>query len=156
MKRFQSVKAGAEGHFTTMSSIARVILKEPATDFSSYDSVCVCALCDPIDYSTPGSSVHGILQARRLEWVAISSSRDPTCVSYVFCISRWILYPPPPGKLLNDSGSLKCLRMIYFGLKEHFGKEELRSWDAVDPLEVCGDRRVSSSQLSRCLVRRSW
>ena len=33
-------------------------------------------LCDPTDCSPPGSSVHGILQARILEWVAISSSRD--------------------------------------------------------------------------------
>ena len=29
-------------------------------------------LCDPMDYNPPGSSVHGILQARILEWVAIS------------------------------------------------------------------------------------
>ena len=45
------------------------------------------ALCDPIDCSPPGSSVHGILQARILESVAISFSRgssqprDQTCVS---------------------------------------------------------------------------
>ena len=32
-------------------------------------------LCDPVDSSPPGSSVHGILQARILEWVAISFSR---------------------------------------------------------------------------------
>ena len=32
-------------------------------------------LCNPMDYSLPGSSVHGILQARILEWVAISFSR---------------------------------------------------------------------------------
>jgi len=32
-------------------------------------------LCDPIDCSPPDSSVHGILQARILEWVAISFSR---------------------------------------------------------------------------------
>ena len=32
-------------------------------------------LCDPKDYSLPGSSVHGILQARVLEWVAMLSSR---------------------------------------------------------------------------------
>ena len=32
-------------------------------------------LCDPMDCSPPGSSLHGILQARILEWVAISSSR---------------------------------------------------------------------------------
>ena len=44
--------------------------------------VCVCVyalscptLCDPIDYSPPGSSVHGILQARILESVAIFYSR---------------------------------------------------------------------------------
>ena len=33
-------------------------------------------LCNPMDYSLPGSSVHGIFQARVLEWVAISFSRD--------------------------------------------------------------------------------
>ena len=32
-------------------------------------------LCDPVDCSPPGSSIHGILQARILEWVAISFSR---------------------------------------------------------------------------------
>ena len=43
--------------------------------------VCVCAckvisvMCDPMDCSLPGSSVHGILQARILEWVAVPSSR---------------------------------------------------------------------------------
>ena len=33
-------------------------------------------LCDPMDCSLPGSSVHGILQARILEWVAFSSPGD--------------------------------------------------------------------------------
>ena len=33
-------------------------------------------LCDPIDYSSSGSSVYGIFQARILKWVAISSSRE--------------------------------------------------------------------------------
>ena len=32
-------------------------------------------LCDSVDHSPPGSSVHGILQARILEWVAISFSK---------------------------------------------------------------------------------
>ena len=55
-------------------------------------------LCDPLDCSLPGSSVHGILQARTLEWVAVPSSRgfsqpgDGTHVSYVYCISRQVLY----------------------------------------------------------------
>ena len=33
------------------------------------------ALCDPMDGRPPGSSVHGVLQARMLEWVAMPSSR---------------------------------------------------------------------------------
>ena len=51
-------------------------------------------LCDPMDYSLPGYSVHGIIQARILEWVTISFSRrsswprDQTCIS---CIGSWIL-----------------------------------------------------------------
>ena len=39
--------------------------------------VCVCSVmsdCDPMDCSLPGSSAYGILQARILEWVAISFS----------------------------------------------------------------------------------
>ena len=34
-------------------------------------------LCDPVDCGPPGSSVHGILQARVLEWVAISKNTFP-------------------------------------------------------------------------------
>ena len=34
-------------------------------------------LCDPMDDSPPGSSVHEIFQARILEWVAISFSKEP-------------------------------------------------------------------------------
>ena len=33
-------------------------------------------LCDPMDYSPPGSSARGILRARILEWIAISSPGD--------------------------------------------------------------------------------
>ena len=55
-------------------------------------------LCNPTDHSLPGSSVHGILQAKILEWVAMSSSRgssqprDRTHVSYISYIGRWVLY----------------------------------------------------------------
>ena len=55
-------------------------------------------LCNPMDCVPPGSSAHGILQARILEWVAMPSSRglsqprDQTHVSYVFCIGRQVLY----------------------------------------------------------------
>ena len=55
-------------------------------------------LYDPMDCSLPGTSVHGILQTRILEWVAMPSSRasyrprDWACVSYIFCIGRRVLY----------------------------------------------------------------
>ena len=58
----------------------------------------VWLLCDPLDCTLPGSSVHGILQARILEWVAMPSSRgsspprDQTHVSYISCIGRQVLY----------------------------------------------------------------
>ena len=44
------------------------------------------------DYSPPGSSFHGSLQARIWEWVTMLSSRNWTCVSYVSCSDRWVLY----------------------------------------------------------------
>ena len=55
-------------------------------------------LWDPMDSSQPGSSVHGILQARILEWIAFSFSRrssqptDQTHISSVSCIGRQVLH----------------------------------------------------------------
>ena len=52
-------------------------------------------LCNPMDCSLPGSSVHGIFQARILEWVAISSSRGSSQLrdqTHVSCIGRQTLY----------------------------------------------------------------
>ena len=55
-------------------------------------------LCNPMDCSPPCSSVHGISQARRLEWVAISyprgssQLRDRNCVSCISCIGRRIFF----------------------------------------------------------------
>ena len=83
-----------------------VFLKEklPTTSLSSWKLVVVWLLwscltfCDPMDCSLPGSSVHGILQARILEWVAIpfsrgsSQPRDPACV--LFITSGF--FPPTP------------------------------------------------------------
>ena len=55
-------------------------------------------LCDPMNCSPRGSSVHGILQVRIPEWVAMSSSRassrprDWTHISYISCTGRQVLY----------------------------------------------------------------
>ena len=56
------------------------------------------ALCDAMDCTPPGSSVHGILQTKIMGWVAMPSSRgsswtrDWTCVSYISCIGSCVLY----------------------------------------------------------------
>ena len=55
-------------------------------------------LCHPMNGTLPGSSVHGILQARTLEWVVMPSfrgssrTRDWTLVSSISSIGRWVLY----------------------------------------------------------------
>ena len=55
-------------------------------------------LCNSMDHSQPGSSVHGILQARMLKSVAMPSSRalfDPELepqVLYILLFGRWVLY----------------------------------------------------------------
>ena len=59
------------------------------------------ALCDPMDYSLPGSSIHGIFQARELEWIAISFSRvfsQPRDRTRVSCIAGRCFAIWPPGR----------------------------------------------------------
>ena len=73
-------------------------------------------LCDPIDCSTPGSSVPGIFQARIPEWVAMPSSRGssgPRKWTWISCSScftgRLFIAEPPrkyPGFSLNNSNIL--------------------------------------------------
>ena len=59
---------------------------------------CLC-LCDPMDCSPPGSSVHIILQARRLEWVAIPFSGG----------SSW----PRDWTQVSNPGLLHCRQSLY-------------------------------------------
>ena len=62
------------------------------------------ALCDPMNYGPPDSSVHEILQARTLEWIAMPSSRgsswprDQISFSCVSCIAGRVVTAEPPGK----------------------------------------------------------
>ena len=75
--------------------------------------VCTCAfltLCDPMDCSPLGFSVHGIFQARIPEWVAIcysrvsSPPRDWRCISCVSCIGRQVLYHCATWEAPRDGG----------------------------------------------------
>ena len=63
-------------------------------------SMCICVkslpscptICDPMDYSPPGFSAHGILRARLLEWVVMPSSRgssQPRDRTHISCLLHW-------------------------------------------------------------------
>ena len=72
------VSLALAGGFLTTGPPGEVLLESPGRKFSAAaaaKSLQSCpTLCDPIDGLLPGSSVPGILQARTLEWVAISFS----------------------------------------------------------------------------------
>ena len=93
------------------------------TCFQYYMWVCVYVLScsvmsDSLDYSWLGSSVHGISQARVLEWVAISfsressRSRDQTHISCSSCTGRQILYHCATWEALKTSQWLQELLNI--------------------------------------------
>ena len=82
-------------------------------------------LCDPTDCSPPGSSVHGILQERILEWVAITFSRGSSHTrdqTHISCISRQILYhwatrgsPDPQSEVGNSAMAIPDVKMVQAG-----------------------------------------
>ena len=81
---------------------------------------CVLSHCDPMDYSLPGSSVHGTLQTRILEWVAILFSRGsswPRDQTLVSCIADrfftiWATREAPRRVyMLYEHLFLVCLRV---------------------------------------------
>ena len=64
-------------------------------------------LCDPMDHSPPGFSVHGILQARILEWVTIPFLEDLSCPGIEPrspTLQADSLPSEPPGKWSNNKG----------------------------------------------------
>ena len=100
---------------------------------------CMCAkslqlyltLCDHLDCNTPGSSVHGIFQARILEWVAMPSSRGSswpmtqTPVSYVCCIARRVLYTSATWEAL--SRYILCMIRHHDGYRRSSNKGDWKS-----------------------------
>ena len=95
-------------------------------------------VCNPVDYSLPGSSVHGILQARVLEWVAVpfskgfSQPRDRTWLSCIasrfFCFGfptagpQWAFKPSLAIKSQSRCGQSLRQRPCWSGWKEGLGK----------------------------------
>ena len=103
-------------YITLSIMLVRLLQEHRNISYLQHHNACMCAakllqscsiLYDPMHCSPSGSSVHGIVQARILEWVAMPSSRgssqprDRTCDS---CLPHWqkgSLPLVPPGKPLN-------------------------------------------------------
>ena len=103
-----------EAWWSTVHGISRVghaLATEPPlpcthTHTHTHTHTCVYAkylqlsltVCNSTCCGQPGSSAHGILKSRILEWVAVPSSkvfpwtRHQNCIFYVSCTGRWVLY----------------------------------------------------------------
>ena len=78
-------------------------------------------VCDPMDCSSPGSSVQGLFQARMLDWAAISFSRQTPISKYHFPQKK----QPTNGWFW--AGTEKCkMRLVYFIMSE--SKEMIKEW----------------------------
>ena len=97
---------------TGLHSICLLASWENATYcFQVFSQLSLCVhltLWGPMNCSPPGSSVHGIFQARLLEWVAISSfrgssqPRHQTCVSCISCVGKYLPLAPPQVEIIEQ------------------------------------------------------
>ena len=125
-------------------------MKEITTAAAAKSLQSCLTLCDPIDSSPPGSSVPGILQARILEWAAISFSN--ACMhtkSLPLCLTLRP-YGQQPTRLLHPQDSLGKNTGVgcHFLLQVRLGAVE-PGWDGLEPLNhFCphhlGPQKVSS------------
>ena len=84
--------------------------------------VCVCAqscpiLCNPMDCSLPGSSVHGISQARILEWVAISYCRGSSWPRVWTQVSTLLVHWQADSLPLHHLGSPNLMTALQWDTK---------------------------------------
>ena len=111
-------------------------------------------LCDPMDCSLPGSSVHGIFQARILEWLAISFSRGsswPRDRTHISCITGRFFITEPPGKPIDrvyDTEFLpftqkSWLLEVWSKQNLHLYQVNIQLWIEVNILPYYSDRWLS-------------
>ena len=114
-------------------------------------------LCNPMDCSPPGSSVHESLQARTLEWVAMLSSRgsfpQQLTLNLFSCTGRWVLYH------LGSHVSIFCQICHFFLLKQLLMKTLLKDLPTelptIEELVVKEDIIGSGSNRSKLLKKLS-
>ena len=110
-----------------------------------------------MDWTPPGSTVHGIVQARILEWASISSSmestqpRDWTCISCVSSIDRWILYHWSPWEAKLGLPSVSQMVPQSFIISNTEGSVNDRDW-AFNKL-LCGDLQRNALFVVKSLLR---
>ena len=122
-------------------------------------SVCVCIfkslqsclpLCDPMDCSPPGSSVHGILQARILEWLPGPPPGDPPDPGIEWrlsCLLRWQAGSSPPSHL----GSPLSLLISHQRANWAPPPQGPCLWGARQRLYYLGKQRMKAPLLSQSL-----
>ena len=127
-------------------------------------------LIRPMDCSSPGSSVHGILQARILEWAVVSYStgssqpRDLTHLSYVSCIGSWALYhechligqPVRLSPAIRDchcrSYNNNLFSSITDGWTDHKNESVKKVYSVVMPSIVRPESRLNWSNFVACCL----
>ena len=110
-------------------------------------------LSDPMDWSLPGSSVHGIFQARVLEWGAIAFSRS------IHISAKWtIMLFSVAVPLWNPSGSPHWLLLlrIFAGPHAHLFYSAPKSWRPQHSASSIHSRFLEDSSFSKTLWGQSW
>ena len=107
--------------FSRLLRITHVNRRQGLALISCFVTKSCSTLCDSMDYSPPGSSIHGISQARILEWVAIFFSKGsswPVVWAGVSCVFRlmlnlWATWGSLLYSVIDSSDSCsKCLLLI--------------------------------------------
>ena len=123
--------------------------------------------CDPMDWNLPNSSVHGILQARILEWVAISFSRGsfwPRDWTQVSCTAgRLLIWAKSILEIVKDRGAWRAavhgVPRSQTGLRDWTTaneKAEVKEWCNLPKVTLLGHTRDTRLWRSCCLLLRGW
>ena len=123
--------------------------------------------CDPVDYSLLSSSLHGILWARILEWVAMPSSRgfswsrDRTYISCVSCIAGGFFTHRATREALFSSTAWYYKNMLYFTFSFYhsifllfhyfFAIKIYNAISIIIPVSWCMDAKISLEHTFTCL-----